>query len=56
MFRKSIFISFLIALAAALYFNPNFKTISAGIAILLFGMIFWRKGLEYLQKDHSKTS
>lgn len=50
MFRKSIFITFLIALAAALYFNPNFKTISAGIAILLFGMILLEEGFRVFTK------
>ncbi len=29
-----------------LYFNPNFKTISAGIAILLFGMIMLEEGFK----------
>ena len=50
MFRKSIFITFLIALAAALYFNPNFKTISAGVAILLFGMILLEEGFRVFTK------
>ena len=50
MFRKSIFISFLIALGAVLYFNPNFKTISAGIAILLFGMILLEEGFRVFTK------
>ena len=50
MFRKSIFITFLVALAAALYFNPNFKTISAGVAILLFGMILLEEGFRVFTK------
>ncbi len=50
MFRKSIFISFLIALGAVLYFNPNFKTISAGVAILLFGMILLEEGFRVFTK------
>ena len=50
MFRKSVFVTFLIALAAALYFNPNFKTISAGVAILLFGMILLEEGFRVFTK------
>ncbi len=50
MFKKSIFVGFLIALAAALYLNPNFKTISAGVAILLFGMILLEEGFRVFTK------
>lgn len=50
MIRKSLFYVFLIALAFALYFNPNFKTISAGVAILLFGMIMLEEGFKTFTK------
>ena len=50
MIRKTFFYGFLILLAFALYFNPNFKTISAGIAILLFGMIMLEEGFKVFTK------
>ncbi len=50
MFRKTFFFGFLIVLAFALYFNPNFKTISAGVAILLFGMIMLEEGFRFFTK------
>lgn len=50
MIRKSFFYSFLIVLAFALYFNPNFKTISAGVAVLLFGMIMLEEGFKVFTK------
>lgn len=50
MFRRVIFIFFLIALGGILYFNPNFKTISAGVAILLFGMIMLEEGFKTFTK------
>ncbi|MEJ2113942.1 MAG: Na/Pi symporter [Flavobacteriaceae bacterium] len=50
MIRKSLFYAFLIALAFALYLNPNFKTISAGVAILLFGMIMLEEGFKTFTK------
>jgi len=50
MIRKSFFYAFLIALAFTLYFNPNFKTISAGVAILLFGMIMLEEGFKTFTK------
>ncbi|UMB53292.1 Na/Pi symporter [Lutibacter sp. A64] len=46
MFKKIVFILLLIALAVALYFNPNFETITAGIAILLFGMVLLEEGFQ----------
>ncbi len=46
MFKKIVFILLLIALAVALYFNPNFKTITAGVAILLFGMVLLEEGFQ----------
>ena len=50
MIRKTFFYGLLIALAFALYLNPNFKTISAGIAILLFGMIMLEEGFKVFTK------
>ncbi len=50
MFRKTFFFGFLIVLAFALYFNPNFKTIAAGVAILLFGMILLEEGFRFFTK------
>ena len=50
MFRKSFFIVFLVALAVTLFFNPNFKTITAGVAILLFGMIMLEEGFKVFTK------
>jgi len=50
MFRKSIFTILLVVLAIVLYFNPNFKTIAAGVAILLFGMIMLEEGFKVFTK------
>ena len=50
MIRKSFFLAFLVALATVLFFNPNFKTISAGVAILLFGMIMLEEGFRVFTK------
>ena len=50
MIRKALFTSFLVLLAIILFFNPNFKTISAGIAILLFGMIMLEEGFKVFTK------
>ncbi len=50
MFRKSIFFVFLAFLAVVLFFNPNFKTIIAGVAILLFGMIMLEEGFKVFAK------
>ncbi|GAA4972508.1 Na/Pi symporter [Algibacter aquimarinus] len=50
MIRKSFFFGLLIVLAIALYLNPNFKTISAGVAILLFGMIMLEEGFRVFTK------
>ena len=52
MIRKVIFFIFLILLAVVLFFNPNFKTIVAGIAILLFGMIMLEVGFKVFTKGH----
>jgi len=50
MLRKIIFTVLLILLGIVLYFNPNFKTISAGVAILLFGMIMLEEGFKVFTK------
>ncbi|MFL1011113.1 Na/Pi cotransporter family protein [Flavisericum labens] len=50
MFKKIIFYLLLVLLGLALYLNPNFKTISAGIAILLFGMIMLEEGFKVFTK------
>ena len=50
MFRKSLFYLFLLALAIILIYNPNFKTIAAGVAILLFGMIMLEEGFRVFTK------
>ena len=50
MFRKSLFYIFLLALAIVLIYNPNFKTIAAGVAILLFGMIMLEEGFRVFTK------
>lgn len=50
MIRKFFFSIFLVVLALVLFFNPNFKTISAGVAILLFGMIMLEEGFKVFTK------
>jgi len=44
--RKLFFLTFLIALATVLVFNPNFKTVAAGVSIFLFGMLFLEDGFK----------
>lgn len=50
MIRRIIFIAFLIVLAFLLYLYPNFKTIIAGVAILLFGIIMLEEGFRVFSK------
>lgn len=50
MIKKIFFYLLLVVLAFILYFNPNFKTISAGVAILLFGMIMLEEGFRVFTK------
>lgn len=50
MIKKILFTSFLVLLAIVLYFNPNFKTIGAGVAVLLFGMIMLEEGFKVFTK------
>ena len=55
MLRRIVFIIFLVVLAWILFFNPNFKTIAAGIAILLFGMIMLEEGFKVFTKGPLKS-
>lgn len=55
MIRRLSFLLFLIVLAILLLFNPNFKTISAGVAILLFGMIMLEEGFKVFTKGPLQT-
>lgn len=55
MIRKLIFYVFLIVLAVLLYFNSNLKTILAGVAILLFGMIMLEEGFRVFTKGPLKN-
>ena len=50
MIRKAFFFVLLVVLGIVLYFSPNFKTIAAGIAILLFGMIMLEEGFKVFTK------
>lgn len=50
MIKKIAFISFLAILAVILFFNPNFKTIAAGVAVLLFGMGMLEEGFKVFTK------
>jgi len=50
MIRKILFFILLVVLGVILYFNPNFKTIIAGVSILLFGMIMLEDGFKVFTK------
>ncbi len=50
MLKKFIFILLLITLGALLFLYPNFKTIAAGIAVLLFGMVLLEEGFKVFTK------
>lgn len=50
MIRNLFFIAILAVLGISLYLNPNFQTISAGVAILLFGMIMLEEGFKVFTK------
>lgn len=50
MFKKISFFLFLGLLGFALFLDPNFKTIAAGIAILLFGMMMLEEGFKVFTK------
>ncbi len=46
MIKKILFFTILLGLAITLFFNPNFKTIASGVAILLFGMVMLEEGFK----------
>ncbi len=50
MLKRILFVLLLILIAVLLFINPNFKTIAAGIAILLFGMISLEEGFKVFTK------
>ena len=50
MLKRILFLSFLVLVAIILFFNPNFKTILAGVAILLFGMVMLEEGFKVFTK------
>ncbi|MDA9970607.1 Na/Pi symporter [Flavobacteriaceae bacterium] len=50
MLKRILFLCFLVVVAVILFFNPNFKTILAGVAILLFGMIMLEEGFKVFTK------
>jgi phosphate:Na+ symporter len=50
MIRRLFFLVFLLVLAVLLFVNPNLKTILAGVAILLFGMIMLEEGFKVFTK------
>lgn len=55
MIKRWIFLVVLIVLGLALFFNPNFKTIAAGVSILLFGMITLEEGFKFFTKGPLKS-
>ncbi|MDC1265264.1 Na/Pi symporter [Flavobacteriaceae bacterium] len=50
MLKRILFLCFLVVVAVILFFNPNFKTILAGVSILLFGMIMLEEGFKVFTK------
>lgn len=50
MIKRWIFLIVLVVLGLGLFFNPNFKTIAAGVSILLFGMITLEEGFKVFTK------
>ena len=55
MIKKWIFLIVLVILGVVLFFNPNFKTIAAGVSILLFGMITLEEGFKVFTKGPLKN-
>ena len=55
MIKRWIFLIVLIVLGLVLFFNPNFKTIAAGVSILLFGMITLEEGFKVFTKGPLKS-
>ncbi|WKK66180.1 Na/Pi cotransporter family protein [Lutimonas zeaxanthinifaciens] len=54
MIKRWIFLIVLVLLAVLLFLNPNFKTIAAGVSILLFGMITLEEGFKVFTKGPLK--
>jgi phosphate:Na+ symporter len=50
MIKKWVFLIVLVILGVLLFYNPNFKTIAAGVSILLFGMITLEEGFKVFTK------
>jgi len=55
MFKKISFLVLLVSLGVVLFFNPNFKTVAAGVAIMLFGMIMLENGFKVFTKGFLKN-
>ena len=55
MIKRWIFLIVLVVLGLVLFFNPNFKTIAAGVSILLFGMITLEEGFKVFTKGPLKS-
>ena len=55
MLKKGFFYALLILLGVLFYFYRNFETISAGVAILLFGMIMLEEGFRVFTKGPLQT-
>jgi phosphate:Na+ symporter len=55
MIKKWIFLIVLAILGAVLFYNPNFKTIAAGVSILLSGMITLEEGFKVFTKGPLKN-
>jgi len=55
MFKKISFLVLLVILGVLLFFNPNVKTIGAGVAILIFGMIMLENGFKVFTKGFLKN-
>ena len=50
MIRRWIFLLVLVILGLVIFYNPNFKTIAAGVSILLFGMVTLEQGFKVFAK------
>lgn len=55
MIKKWIFLIVLVILGVVLFYNPNFKTVAAGVSILLFGMITLEEGFKVFTKGPLKN-
>lgn len=54
MIRRWIFLVVLVILGGILVYNPDFKTIAAGVSILLFGMVTLEQGFKVFTKGPLK--